>query len=76
MDMKDTRKNVLCAVMIFAVAFVVFTLITMISMGGTFWAAVCTPIPWIFAMICGSAGFVVRENNVNFDRDIATRVYQ
>ena len=73
--MKDTRKNILSAVMIFAAAFVAFTLITMVSMGGTFWAAVFTPIPWIFATICGSAVFVIRENNVNFDRDMTTRVY-
>lgn len=74
--MKDTRKNILSAVMIFAAAFVAFTLIMMVSMHGTIWQAVSTPIPWLFATICGTAGFVIRENNVNFDNNVVGRVFQ
>ncbi len=74
--MKDTRKNILNAVMIFAAAFVAFTLITMACMSGTFMQAVSTPIPWLLAMICSTAGFVVCENNVNFDSNMDGRVFQ
>lgn len=70
--MKDTRKNILSAVMIFAAAFAAFTLITMVSMSGTIWQAVCTPIPWLFATICGTAGFVIRENDTDFRSNTAS----
>ncbi len=74
--MKDTRKNILSAVMIFAAAFMAFALITMVCMSGTFMQAVCTPIPWLLAMICSTAGFVIFENDVNFDSNMDGRVFQ
>ena len=74
--MKDTRKNILSAVIIFAAAFVAFTLVTMASMSGTIWQAVCTPIPWLFALICSTAGFVIRENDTNFDGNMGAAAFR
>ena len=62
--------------MIVAAAFVAFTWIMRVSRHGTIWQAVSTPIPWLFATICGTAGFVIRENNVNFDNNVVGRVFQ